>query len=195
GVREDPAPARRARPRRDVDLRVHPGLERVHLRLRPDVERREADRDRMARRLPRHEPRHRLGRAHGRRDAGRDPGRDLLRDRASPDRVRADRGGGAGVNAELERLAASCVFASFPGLEPPDWILRGLERGFGGICLFSYNVADPDQLARLNARLREGRDDLLIGIDEEGGDVTRLETGTGSSYPGNAALGFVDDVE
>ena len=39
------------------------------------------------------------------------------------------------------------------------------------------------------------RADLLIGIDEEGGDVTRLEIGRGSSYPGNAALGFVDDVE
>src|SRR6185503_12265660 len=32
-------------------------------------------------------------------------------------------------------------------------------------------------------------------IDEEGGDVTRLEAATGSSYPGNAALGVVDDVE
>src|SRR4029077_2443011 len=29
----------------------------------------------------------------------------------------------------------------------------------------------------------------------EGGDVTRLEAATGSSYPGNAALGVVDDVE
>ena len=35
----------------------------------------------------------------------------------------------------------------------------------------------------------------MIAIDEEGGDVTRLEAGTGSSYPGNAALGVVDDVE
>ena len=36
---------------------------------------------------------------------------------------------------------------------------------------------------------------MLIGIDEEGGDVTRLEAATGSSYPGNLALGAVDDVE
>jgi beta-N-acetylhexosaminidase len=94
---------------------------------------------------------------------------------------------------ELERLAAACIFPSFPGLEPPDWILRGIEGGLGGICLFSYNVRDPAQLAGLTARLREARSDLLIGIDEEGGDVTRLETGRGSSSPGNAALGFVDD--
>src|SRR5262249_17475804 len=32
-------------------------------------------------------------------------------------------------------------------------------------------------------------------IDEEGGDVTRLEVARGSSYPGNGALGAVDDVE
>ncbi len=36
---------------------------------------------------------------------------------------------------------------------------------------------------------------MLVAIDEEGGDVTRLEAATGSSYPGNAALGAVDDVE
>jgi beta-N-acetylhexosaminidase len=101
-------------------------------------------------------------------------------------------GAGSG-NRELERLAAACIVPSFPGLEPPDWILRGIEGGLGGICLFSYNVRDREQLAGLNARLREARDDLLIGIDEEGGDVTRLETDRGSSYPGNAALGFVDD--
>jgi len=99
------------------------------------------------------------------------------------------------MTTELERLASACIFPSFPGLDPPDWILRGIEGGLGGICLFSYNVADPEQLAGLTARLRSQRGDLLIGIDEEGGDVTRLETGRGSSYPGNAALGFVDDVE
>ncbi|HWE81001.1 MAG TPA: glycoside hydrolase family 3 N-terminal domain-containing protein, partial [Gaiellaceae bacterium] len=94
----------------------------------------------------------------------------------------------------LEKLAAACIFPSFPGLEAPDWILRRLEGGIGGICLFSYNVRDREQLAELTGVLRAGRDDLLIGIDEEGGDVTRLESGRGSSYPGNGALGVVDDV-
>ena len=83
-----------------------------------------------------------------------------------------------------------------PGDEPPDWILRRIEGGLGGVCLFSYNVADREQLAALTgAAARARRPDLLIGIDEEGGDVTRLETDRGSSYPGNAALGVVDDVE
>jgi beta-N-acetylhexosaminidase len=98
------------------------------------------------------------------------------------------------MSAGLERLAAACIFPSFPGFEAPDWILRRLEGGIGGICLFSYNVRDREQLAELTGVLRAGRHDLLIGIDEEGGEVTRLESDRGSSYPGNAALGAVDDV-
>jgi beta-N-acetylhexosaminidase len=42
--------------------------------------------------------------------------------------------------------------------------------------------------------LRAEGGDLLLALDEEGGDVTRLEWDTGSSYPGGAALGAVDDV-
>src|SRR6202021_3670948 len=36
--------------------------------------------------------------------------------------------------------------------------------------------------------------DPVIAIDEEGGDVTRIAYADGSPYPGNAALGAVDDV-
>lgn len=49
-------------------------------------------------------------------------------------------------------------------------------------------------MAALTAQLRAEREDLLVAIDEEGGDVTRLEVRTGSSFPGNHALGAVDDV-
>jgi beta-N-acetylhexosaminidase len=41
--------------------------------------------------------------------------------------------------------------------------------------------------------LRADEPGLLVAIDEEGGDVTRLEVAYGSSYPGNAALGSADD--
>ena len=95
----------------------------------------------------------------------------------------------------LERAAAACILPGFAGLEAPDWLTRWLDDGLGGVCLFSRNVRDPAQLAELTAELRVGRDDVLVGIDEEGGDVTRLELSTGSSYPGAWALGAVDDVE
>jgi beta-N-acetylhexosaminidase len=91
----------------------------------------------------------------------------------------------------LERLAAATLFPGFPGTEPPDWIRRLAERGLGGVVLFARNVGEGDLPGLLHAE----RPDLLVALDEEGGDVTRLEARTGSSYPGNAALGAVDDVE
>jgi beta-N-acetylhexosaminidase len=99
------------------------------------------------------------------------------------------------MSEALERLAAAVVFPGFEGPVAPDWVQRWLERGLGGVVLFAWNVQSPDQLRTLTARLRSEREDVLIAIDEEGGDVTRLEADTGSSYPGNAALGAVDDVE
>ncbi|WP_051761362.1 glycoside hydrolase family 3 protein [Microbispora rosea] len=93
----------------------------------------------------------------------------------------------------LHRLAAGALLISFQGTTAPDWVLRGLEDGLGGVCLFGFNVADGEQVAALSARLNEaGRP--VVSLDEEGGDVTRLAYHTGSAYPGNAALGAVDDV-
>ena len=88
--------------------------------------------------------------------------------------------------------AARCLVASFPGDLPPEWVRRRLAEGLGGVCLFAWNVGD---VAALTAALRAERDGLLVAVDEEGGDVTRLEWERGSSFPGNLALGAVDDVE
>jgi beta-N-acetylhexosaminidase len=98
------------------------------------------------------------------------------------------------LSGGLERLASTCLFPGFPGLTLPDWVRRELEGGLGGVVLFSWNVADRAQLAALSAAIRAERAEALIGIDEEGGDVTRLEARGGSSYPGNLALGAVDDL-
>ncbi len=87
--------------------------------------------------------------------------------------------------------AAACVLPSFPGAAPPDWIRRFLARGGRGILLFADNVGD---LPALVASLRLEREDLLLALDEEGGDVTRLEWREGSPYPSAAALGALDDV-
>ncbi len=96
---------------------------------------------------------------------------------------------------ELARLADAVLIPPFPGHTPPAWILAALEGGLAGVTLFGPNVADPAQIALLTATLRAATEEPVIAIDEEGGDVTRVTYWSGSLYPGNAALGAIDDVE
>ena len=94
---------------------------------------------------------------------------------------------------ELRRAAAGTLLASFPGPSVPGWLLRRVEDGLGGVCLYGSNRhADIGAVAAL---LHGARPSVVVAADEEGGDVTRIEATTGSSLPGNAALGAVDDVE
>lgn len=95
----------------------------------------------------------------------------------------------------LTRDALTVLQPGFVGTTAPDWLLRRIGEGLTSVGLFGRNISSPDQLAALTARLRAERDDILVAIDEEGGDVTRLEVRDGSSFPGNYALGSVDDVE
>ncbi|MBO1336108.1 glycoside hydrolase family 3 protein [Streptomyces sp. VRA16 Mangrove soil] len=95
----------------------------------------------------------------------------------------------------LTRDALTVLQPGFTGTTAPNWLLRRLGEGLASVGLFGRNIATPAQLAALTAQLRAERDDILVAIDEEGGDVTRLEVRTGSSFPGNHALGAVDDVE
>lgn len=94
----------------------------------------------------------------------------------------------------LRRLAAGTLLVAFQGTTAPDWVLSGIEQGLGGVTLFGFNVADHARLAALTSSLKSAGDPV-ISLDEEGGDVTRLNYHVGSPYPGNAALGAVDDVE
>ncbi|QMU74560.1 glycoside hydrolase family 3 protein [Streptacidiphilus sp. PB12-B1b] len=96
---------------------------------------------------------------------------------------------------ELRRLALSLVQPGFVGTEAPDWVLRRIGEGLSSVVLFARNIATPEQVARLTASLRAENPALIIAIDEEAGDVTRIESWTGSTRPGNYALGTVDDVE
>ncbi len=98
------------------------------------------------------------------------------------------------MTGKLERLAAGSLLAGFAGPTVPEWLRGWLESGLGGVVLFARNVESPDQVAELTADLRAERPELVVAIDEEGGDVTRLEAATGSSYPGSWALGVVDDL-
>ena len=88
------------------------------------------------------------------------------------------------MSADLRRLALACIWPGFPGHEPPEWVRRRLGEGLGGVCLFGWNVRDVEQVAGLTSALRAENPAVLVSADEEGGDVTRLEVATGSSYPG-----------
>ncbi|MEE1757308.1 glycoside hydrolase family 3 protein [Streptomyces sp. SP18CS02] len=94
----------------------------------------------------------------------------------------------------LTRDALTVLQPGFVGTVAPDWLLRRIGEGLSSVGLFGRNITTPGQLAALTAQLRAERDDVLVAIDEEGGDVTRLEVQTGSSFPGNYALGSVDDT-
>ncbi|MFF1839331.1 glycoside hydrolase family 3 protein [Streptomyces sp. NPDC058231] len=95
----------------------------------------------------------------------------------------------------VTRDALAVLQPGFSGTTAPDWLLRRVGEGLSSVGLFGRNIETPEQLAALTAQLRAERDDVLVAIDEEGGDVTRLEVRHGSSFPGNLALGAVDDLE
>ena len=61
--------------------------------------------------------------------------------------------------------------------------------------LFGQNVGTPTRSRELTSTLHAARPGVLITSDEEGGDVTRLDGGTGSPWPGHATLGALDDPD
>jgi beta-N-acetylhexosaminidase len=94
----------------------------------------------------------------------------------------------------LRRLALRTLLAAFRETTAPGWVRRLAAEGLGGVTLFGHNITGTGQTGALVAALRADRPDLIVALDEEGGDVTRLGYAHGSRYPGNAALGAVDDV-
>ena len=97
------------------------------------------------------------------------------------------------ADPSLGRLADALLIPPFPGHRAPGWVLAALACGLAGVTVFGPNIDGAEQLGALIARLRAAAEEPVIAIDEEGGDVTRIAHLTGSPYPGNAALGAVDD--
>jgi beta-N-acetylhexosaminidase len=115
------------------------------------------------------------------------------------------------IDPGLAQLADAVLIPPFAGHEAPPRVTEALAEGLAGVTLFGLNVGSTAQLAALTATLRAagleaaglaaartgaGAAGLLpvIAIDEEGGDVTRIAHQGGSPYPGNAALGAIDDA-
>ncbi len=106
----------------------------------------------------------------------------------------------AGRSEDARRLAYGVLLAQFPGLTVPAWLRPALEGGLAGIILFGENTPDVETTPAVVSRFQSvaqtmGRPPLIVAADEEGGDVTRIQHVEGSSLPGNAALGDVDDVD
>ena len=98
------------------------------------------------------------------------------------------------MSERLKRLALAVLQPGFDGLTAPGWLRHQVAGGLGAVGLFGRNISTPGQVAALTEELRRENPDLIVAIDEEGGDVTRLHVNTGSRWPGNLALGVVDDL-
>ncbi|GAB3320274.1 glycoside hydrolase family 3 N-terminal domain-containing protein [Geodermatophilus aquaeductus] len=102
--------------------------------------------------------------------------------------------------SELDDLVDSCLVPGFSGPEVPGWVADALGRGMAGVCVYGANLtagpaqSAPERVRAISDAVHAAAPDALVTLDEEGGDVTRLDYLVGSGYPGNLALGVVDDV-
>ncbi|UFU04061.1 hypothetical protein LQF12_05575 [Ruania suaedae] len=97
------------------------------------------------------------------------------------------------MTGDLRHDVHSVLLPGFSGTEVPAWVREA--DGLAGVLLFGQNTPDLDTTTGLTAALRDACPDLLIAIDEEGGNVSRLQASTGSDLPTPAALGVVDDPQ
>ncbi|MGF1645883.1 MAG: glycoside hydrolase family 3 N-terminal domain-containing protein [Kineosporiaceae bacterium] len=98
---------------------------------------------------------------------------------------------------DLDRLVLGVLMASFDGTAVPAEMADLLAGGLGGLCLFGGNLAGEggaDPRARALADVvHDAHPECLVALDEEGGEVTRLDAATGSCVPGAAVLGAAGD--
>lgn len=95
----------------------------------------------------------------------------------------------------LTRAINTTLMPGFDGPELPDWVRGLLVDGLGSVCLFASNIDDPSQLAELTAAIHSANPEALIAVDEEGGDVSRLDHRHGSALPAAAWLGRRGSVD
>lgn len=88
------------------------------------------------------------------------------------------------TDAGLERLANRVLWPGFLGQGTPGWVAREREGGLAGVVLFSQNLGGEPV---------DSGEGFLVGIDEEGGTVTRVDSDAGSDELGAAQLGAIDD--
>jgi beta-N-acetylhexosaminidase len=102
--------------------------------------------------------------------------------------------------ASAAALAGVRFLRSFDGLEPSDQILAAIRDGrTSGVTLFrARNVSTPEQVRDLCAALQAARPagapPLVIGLDQEGGQLQAVGDGA-TAWPGNLAVGATGSEE
>ena len=96
----------------------------------------------------------------------------------------------------MTNAALSHLMIGLPGSTIPDYLSDLAARGLRSVCIYGENVESHEQLRDYVAELRAILGPkTIIAIDEEGGEVTRIDYKTGSRFAGNGYLGQLDDVE
>ena len=96
--------------------------------------------------------------------------------------------------SELNYQIGQLFMAGIPGTnldESTEFLIR--DYNLGGIILFSRNIHDPVQLAKLcheiqSASMKYHGNSLFLAVDQEGGRVARLRKPF-TVFPGNEAIG------
>ena len=89
------------------------------------------------------------------------------------------------------------LMVGFQGTEPSREFLDWLQEcRAGGVILFSRNLVEPEQVARLTNTLQGHAPNLplLIAIDEEGGTVSRLPRGF-TTFPAASSVAACDSPD
>lgn len=96
---------------------------------------------------------------------------------------------------DITRLAHGVLFPGVGRTRFPRWADTRIDAGLGGFVIYGRDIVSAEQVRVLTADMRARNPQLHLATDEEGGDVTRLESAGGISVPGNYALGALDDEE
>jgi len=101
------------------------------------------------------------------------------------------------AEASLEALALGVLMPSFEGPRLTEDYAVLLAEGLGGICLFGSNIGSAPiaTVRELTDAVHAAGPRAVICTDEEGGDVTRLHSPTGTPVLGAAALGAADSLD
>lgn len=91
--------------------------------------------------------------------------------------------------------AGQLMLVGLEGTEPSEAFAKELKQNqYGGVILFDSNLQSAEQTKRLTGRLQSlsTQSRLLIGVDEEGGQVARMK-GFVEPPPSEAAIGRTGD--